>query len=112
MQISGKCHSGVWTSNPLAALTVTIADEARVSKYAFGTRTATFHVCSHCGAVPLASCEIDDQLYAVVNANTFEGVEPSFLCTSPVSLEGEDAASRMARRKRNWIKDVRLLKVG
>ena len=60
------------------------------------------------GVVPFASCEIDDHLYAVVNANAFEGVEPSFLCKAPASLEGEDVASLVARRKRNWIADVRI----
>ncbi len=105
-------HGGVWTSNPLATLRATVADDALVSKYAFGTRTATFHVCSRCGAVPFASCEIDDQLHAVVNANTFEDVEASFLCRSQVNLEGEDVASRMARRKRNWIADLRVNAAG
>ena len=102
-------HGGVWPSNPDATLTVSVVDDAVESKYAFGTRTATFHVCSRCGAVPFASCEIDEHRYAVVNANTFEDVEPSILCRSPVSLEGEDVATRLARRKRNWIADVRVV---
>ena len=37
-------HGGVWTSNPQAALAVVVADAAHVSRYTFGTRTATFHV--------------------------------------------------------------------
>src|SRR5437899_10001529 len=39
-------HGGVWTSTPDAHLVVTIRDPALVSKYAFGTRTATFYICS------------------------------------------------------------------
>jgi hypothetical protein len=46
-------HGGVWTSNPKSRLAVTIRDASLVSKYAFGSRTATFHVCSRCGTVPL-----------------------------------------------------------
>src|SRR5207247_1096111 len=72
-------HGGVWTSNPQAKLAVSVRDAALVSKYAFGTRTATFHVCSRCGAVPLVTSEIAKRLYAVVNVNVFENVDPSRL---------------------------------
>ncbi len=100
-------HGGVWTSNPNARLAVTVRDAALVSKYAFGTNTATFHVCSRCGAVPLVTSEIANHLYAVVNVNVFENVDASWLRRAPVSFEGEDVESRLARRRRNWIADVR-----
>ena len=99
-------HGGVWTSNPTSTLTVSVRDAALVSKYAFGTRTATFHVCSRCGAVPLVTSEIANHLYAVVNVNVFENVDPSWLRRAAASFEGEDVESRLARRKRNWIADV------
>ena len=105
-------HGGVWTSNPKATLAVTVADPSLVSKYAFGTRTATFHVCSRCGGVPLVTSEIDDHLYAVVNVNTLENVDPTQLRRSAADFEGEDVSSRLARRKRNWIADVRVTKGG
>jgi len=72
-------HGGVWTSNPKARLTIIVRDAALVSAYAFGTRTATFHVCARCGAVPFVTSDIDDHRYAVVNVNAFEGVDPSRL---------------------------------
>ena len=100
-------HGGVWTSHPGSRLTVTLDDSDLVSKYAFGTRTATFHVCSRCGAVPLVTSDIDDHLYAVVNVNVLENVDPSSLRHAPANFEGEDVESRLARRKRNWIADVR-----
>jgi hypothetical protein len=43
---------------PKATLAVTIRDRALVSPYAFGTRTATFHVCARCGTVPLVTSEV------------------------------------------------------
>ncbi len=101
-------HGGVWTSNPEAKLAVTVCDAALVSKYEFGTKTATFHVCSRCGIVPLATCEIEGRLYAVVNVNTFGNVDPSSLRRSPANFEGEETGDRLARRKRNWIGDVRM----
>jgi hypothetical protein len=99
-------HGGVWTSSPNAALDVTVIDPAALSKYAFGTRTADFHVCARCGCVPLVTCEISGRTYAVVNVNCFEDVNPSLLRRTPASFDGEDVANRVARRQRNWISRV------
>jgi hypothetical protein len=101
-------HGGVWTSNPGSTLAVTIGNAALVSKYAFGTRTATFHVCSRCGGVPFVTSEIAGHLYAVVNVNVLQKVDEAWLRRAPASFEGEDIESRLARRKRNWIADVRI----
>src|SRR5437016_1965149 len=96
-------HGGVWTSNPSSRLVVTVSDPALVSKYAFGTCTATFHICSRCGSVPLVTSEIENHLYAVVNVNVFENVDQTWLRRAPASFEGENVESRLARRKLNWI---------
>jgi len=102
-------HGGVWTSHPKSRLAVAIRDVSLVSRYAFGTRTAVFHVCSRCGAVPLVTSEIANQLYAVVNVNVLENVDPSQLRKAAVSFDGEDVESRLARRQRYWIADVRIV---
>ena len=101
-------HGGVWTSNANARLTVTIRDPARVTRYAFGTKTATFHVCARCGAVPFVTSEIEGHDYAVVNVNVLENIDPALLRRAPADFEGESVESRLARRKRNWIADVRM----
>ncbi len=100
-------HGGVWTSCPTGSLTVEVRDPARVSRYAFATRTAQFHVCADCGVVPLVTSEIDGRLYAVVSVNAFDGVDPALIRRAPASFQEEDEATRLARRKRNWIADVR-----
>ena len=99
-------HGGVWTSNPGGALKVAIEDRSLVSTYAFGTRTAEFHICARCGVVPVVTSRIDDHLYAVVSVNAFEGVDSSLLSRAPANFDGEGTDSRLARRKRNWIADV------
>ena len=101
-------HGGIWTSNPRARLAVAIADPTLVSKYQHGTRTATFYVCSRCGTVPLVTSEIANRLYAVVNVNTLENVEPSWLRRAAADFEGETVESRLARRQHNWIPDVHI----
>jgi len=99
-------HGGVWTSCPTGSLKVTVADPSLVSRYAFGSETAEFHICSRCGIVPVVTSRIDDRLYAVVSVNAFEGVEPSLLRRSPSTFDGENEEARLARRKRNWIAEV------
>jgi len=105
-------HGGVWTSNPDGALKVLVQDPSRVSRYAFGTRTAEFHVCTRCGIVPVVTSRIDGHLYAVVSVNAFEGVDPSLLSRAPASFDGEGEGTRLARRKRNWIAEVEFLESG
>jgi hypothetical protein len=99
-------HGGAWTSCPTGSLKVTVKDASLVSRYAFGTRTAEFHVCAHCGVVPLVTSRIDGQLYAVINVNAFDGVEASLLRRVAASFDGESEELRLARRRRNWIGDV------
>src|SRR5262245_46468798 len=105
-------HGGVWTSYPRGALEVAIRDRSLASTYAFGTKTAEFHVCARCGIVPVVTSRIDGRLYAVVSVNAFEGVDPSKLRRAPASFDGEGTDSRLARRKRNWIADVRFVEGG
>lgn len=99
-------HGGVWTSNPKGALRVMVKEPTLVSKYAFGTRTAEFHICTRCGIVPVVTSRIDGHLYAVVSVNAFENVDPALVRRAPASFEGEETGKRLERRKRNWIPSV------
>ena len=105
-------HGGVWTSNPNGSLSVMVEEPALVSKYAFGTRTAEFHICSRCGVVPVVTSRIDNQLYAVVSVNALEGIDSSLLRRAPATFDGESEEVRLARRKRNWIPSVRYAESG
>jgi hypothetical protein len=99
-------HGNVWTAHAGSSLQLSLRDAALVSRYRFGTGTAVFHVCARCGAVPAATSEIDGRLYAVVNVNTFEGVDPARLQPTSVDFEGEASNARLARRQRHWIAEV------
>ncbi len=99
-------HGGVWTSNPRGALRVEIGEVKSVSRYAFGTKTAEFHICARCGVVPVVTSRIDERVYAVVSVNAFENVDPALVRRAPISFEAEETQTRLARRKRNWIGDV------
>lgn len=102
-------HGGVWTSNPLGTLDVAIRDASQVSGYAFGTKTARFHICSRCGGVPVVTSEIGGHTYAVVSVNAFDNVDPALLKRASATFDGESETDRLARRTRNWIPRVRFV---
>lgn len=99
-------HGGVWTSCPAGRLRVNVQEQSLISTYAFGTKTADFHVCARCGVVPVVTSRIEGCLYAVVSVNAFEGVDPALLQRASASFDGEGMGDRLARRQRNWIADV------
>jgi hypothetical protein len=101
-------HGGVWTSHPRASLRARMTEAGQVARYAFGTETAEFLVCARCGVAPLVISRIEEQTYAVVNVNTFDGVDRARIRAQPASFEGEDLQVRLERRKRHWIADVTL----
>jgi YbgC/YbaW family acyl-CoA thioester hydrolase len=101
-----------WTSVPSGQLEVSVQAVGLVSQYRFGTHSAVFHVCARCGGVPLSTSEIDGATYAVINVNTLADVERSQIATQPADLGDENLAARLARRKRNWIGEVRFVRPG
>ncbi len=105
-------HGGTYTSHRDAKLSAVIRDQSLVSRYRFGTATAVFFVCSRCGAVPFITSEIDGRLYAVVNVNTFEGIDRSVFQRAVTNFDGEETKSRLDRRKRTWIPNVTIEGLG
>ncbi|WP_280151834.1 hypothetical protein [Piscinibacter sp. XHJ-5] len=105
-------HGGVWTSCPTGSLKVNVVEPTRVSKYRFGTKTGTFHICADCGVVPVVTSEVEGRLYAVVSVHAFEGVDPSLLRLASATFEGESEQARLARRTRTWIPDVEHVEAG
>lgn len=101
-------HGGVYTSHPQGSLRATIADKSEVGQYQFGTGTAHFYICRKCGVFPFVISEIDGNLYAVVNVNTFENIERDKLVPKLTDFEAEEIPDRLARRTRTWIPSVEI----
>ena len=99
-------HGGVWTSCPAGKLRVKVCRPERVTPYAFGTKTAEFHICQDCGIVPVVTSRVAGRLYAVVSVNAFDNIEPGLLSRIPASFDGESEGDRLTRRQRNWIGNV------
>ena len=105
----GLCtkHRAAWTSHPDGRFYLQIADDSRVTRYRFGTKTADFHVCLTCGAIPVVTCMIEGIRYAVFNVNTFDDVDRSQLVETNTNFEGETTESRLTRRRRKWTPEAR-----
>ncbi len=99
-------HGGLWTSQPQGILKIHISDPSLVSRYAFGTATADFLVCARCGVVSVATSCIEGRLYAVVNVQALDDIDPSLFRHESVHLDNEEKCVRIARRKQNWIANV------
>ena len=102
-------HGGAYTSNPAGVLRANVSDPSLLIDYRFGTGTATFHVCKRCGAVPFVTSEIDGNSYAVVNVNTFDGLDPAETERAPRDFDGETVEARLQRRRESWIPDVHVM---
>jgi hypothetical protein len=96
-------HGGAYTSHKDSVLAATVADKDSLERYRFGTATADFFVCRRCGVLPFVTSEIDGNLYAVVNVNVFENIDPSRFSRGATDFDGETTESRLERRQRNWI---------
>lgn len=95
-----------YTSGADSRLAVTVLYASMAQRYEFGTRTAEFLRCARCGVMVMASSLSDGRRIAVVNVNTLDDAETLPLQCSDTDFDGETLASRLERRKTNWIPDV------
>jgi len=104
----GLCtrHGARWTSHPDGAFRFEVGDPALTTRYRFGSKSADFHVCTRCGAIPIVTSLIEARRYGVLNANTFLNVERTQFAETASNFEGETLAERLARRQRNWMPEA------
>ena len=99
-------HKAVWTSHPNGRFSLAIGDEDQLNRYRFGTKTADFHVCRACGVIPITTCSIASTRYAVVNIQTFNGIDHGRFVHRATDFEGETIESRLARRQQTWTPEA------
>jgi hypothetical protein len=96
-------HGAVWTSHPDARAQLTVGEESAILRYRFGTSSADFIVCRRCGILVIAVCVLEDGARCVINVNSLDNVDASEIGRRATNFDGEDLASRLARRRRNWM---------
>ena len=100
-------HSAAWSSHAESQLVISIANDADVSRYEMGTKTAQFLVCSACGVVTIAISEIEANLYAVFNVATLTATPELQVSETKTNFDSESQKGRLLRRQQNWICEVR-----
>jgi hypothetical protein len=99
-------HRAAWTSNSRGSFQLNITEPSLVTQYRLGTKTADYHVCARCGIVPIVTCIIGGDIYAVINAYTLDGVCSEQLVVKNTDFEEETAESRLERWRRNWTPEA------
>ncbi len=101
----GACY----TSHPKGTLQVVVKEKEQVNCYQFGTESADVFLCTQCGVFPFIVGQIESQLYAVLNANSINGLKIDRAAVVPVEqLENQSAEERTERWKRSWIPHVEI----
>lgn len=99
-------HGVAYTSDPAGRLEIDVDVPEAVQRYRFSTKVVDFLLCTQCGVMTAAITRIDNNDYAVLNANTLAG--DVTLTSITLDVAAETPEEGRARRKRNWIGKVRL----
>ena len=94
-------HGARTTAGPDASVRFNIAEQAKLTRYRFGTRTADFLVCAGCGVYLGAVITSGDRQFATLNINTIRQAV-NVPAPQAVSYDGESAGDRTARREERW----------
>ncbi len=94
-------HDARALSDPAGQVTITAHDEALLERYQFGLAETEFLVCRKCGVYVSAYMPDGDLAYANVMVNVLDD-RTLFPEPRPVVLDGEDAAGKRQRRRKNW----------
>jgi len=97
-----RAHAARNTSDPNGAMRIVVRDEAKLSRYRFGLKTADFLLCRECGVYIGALMEEDGRRWFTVNVNSFRDRPSDDIAAVPHDFDGEDVAGRVARRKEKW----------
>ncbi len=92
-------HRPRYTADPQGRAVIA-ARQQDLGRYRFGTRTADFLLCKHCGVFLGAACEQDGRWLSVLNVNNFAYDVPGK--PGLKSFDGESADERRERRARTW----------
>lgn len=90
-----------WVGEPDSRLQVMIQDASLHNVLKQGTETADFHQCLGCEQIVFASCVIDGEHYAVINAATLVD-QHKLTNATDTDFDEESLDVRLARRKAKW----------
>lgn len=99
-------HGAAWLSDPEGALSISIRDASKITRYRQGDELAEFLLCMHCGglAAVVYKC-VSGHLIAAVNSRTVEGGR-SFGPPQPASPKTLSGGQKTRRWQEVWFTNV------
>ena len=94
-------HGARTVSDPTGRVILEL-DQTRTGFYQFATRSARALVCQNCGVYAGVLLEVDGQAWSTINVRGMAIAAFAGHAAEPVVYDGETAAERTARRRRNW----------
>ena len=104
-----RAHGTRTLSDRDGLVEITAGDWSLVERYRFGSRTADYLLCRHCGVYIGAVCDTRTGQRAVLNVNCL--VDRAAFTQTPVApdYDGETIDTRLDRRAMNWMPAVVVL---
>ena len=99
-------HRSLAVSDPEGSVEIAIADEARVSRYRFGSRTAEYITCCDCGVYVAAVMTEGDRAWSVAIVNALDDSAQFSGPIQNVDFSDEDDSGRRARRRARWTPTI------
>lgn len=96
-------HNSLAAADPKGFLTIGVQNEARLSRYVFGLRTAEYLVCSDCGVYVAAVTPDGVEQRAIVIVNALDEREQFDRKPSPTVYDAETRDERISRRSARWM---------
>jgi hypothetical protein len=96
-----RSHGARTTSDPQGAVRFVVANDSKLNRYRFASRSADYFLCRDCGAYVAAVVDTPRGSFATLNVNVLMPVI-DLPAATPVNYDAEDPAQKQARRERNW----------
>lgn len=96
-------HNSLAAADPNGMLTIRVKNEALLSRYAFGLRTAEYLVCRDCGVYVAAVTTAPVEQRAIVIVNALDKRAQFTREPLPTVYDAETRDERLVRRQTRWM---------
>jgi len=97
-----RAHAALSTSDPAGSIAFFERKPVSLHIYQFGTRSADFLICAHCGVYVGARMQSPSGRFAIINVRALKPIPEGLQEAQPMNYEGESLEGRAARREQRW----------
>ncbi|MBM3340716.1 MAG: aldehyde-activating protein [Betaproteobacteria bacterium] len=97
-----RAHGATTTSDVNGELTFEVRDAQALRRYRFGSRTADFLLCEHCGVYLGVQMQTARGACGIINLRALRAQPAGLPGAAATHLDGEATEQRIARRESRW----------